>query len=383
MSRPWRLLLTRWPWRSVRYLTAQLFAGWIAWFAMSTVILLPVWAKVWAHTERRLLPLMGRDRLKDPAGEPGVLWREIGHSLLTACAGLAGTGLLAALAIGARSTLFAPIPGLPNPLGLGYLQDSARGPHIISVAVGLALAPFVLWALTGLALAYSQISASVLSPPTAMLKAQLASMADASVAAQDQLLLERRLLQQQLHDGAQLHITVAGVRLGLVEYEMSRQPQHDDELLNAVRQARDHVDEAMDQIRTTAQGLMPRVLVEQGICPALHDLVADLPVPVEVRCAVRRMPEGLETDLYLIASEALTNVVKHAHAQTALVHLTRTDDAVVMSISDDGRGDATMSGSGLLSIAARARRRGGVAQLSSPAGGPTVLTIRLPTAGHR
>lgn len=385
MGRPWRLLRTAWPWRSAAYLLAELVAGWLTWVAVTTVVLLPFWARGWAWVERRLLPLVGRERLPDPPGGGGVLWREIAHALVTAGAALAGTGLLAGLLVGARATLLAPVSSLPNPLELGHLDGGSPGAQAVAVAVGVVLVPLVLWGVTGLARVYGGLSAAVLSPRTAELEAQVASMADASVAAQDQLVLERRLLQQRLHDGAQLQLTVAGTQLGLLEYDIEQgaaAPR--DVVLATVRQVRDRLDEALGQIRDTAQGLMPRVLAEQGLCAALSDLTRDVSVAVEVRCSVPRLPEGIETDLYLIASEAVTNVVKHSGASTATIEAAMDADAhVTLTVRDDGRGGARMAGSGLLGILARARRRGGTASLASPAGGPTTLAVRLPVGGVR
>lgn len=204
--------------------------------------------------------------------------------------------------------------------------------------------------------------------------------------AQDQLVLERRLLQRRLHDGAQLQLSVAGVRLGLLEVDVDRLSAGSDRegLLAGVQAVRDRLDAAVDEIRDAAQGLAPRVLHEDGLGAALRALVRDLPlrssieVDATIDDAAGRLDEGLKTDLYLIASEAVTNVVKHARATSVAIAVRPEGADVVLVIRDDGIGGATLVGSGVLGMAARARRLGGTFDMRSPEGGPTRLTVRIP-----
>lgn len=343
--------------RCLLYLTIQVVAGWLTWIALSTVLLFPLWAVNWARVERRLVTLTGRPALTEPARARSGPWREIAHSLVIAAVSVVFTVAAIGLVAVARSL-----------------------PPTAVVLLSAAVILTVTWAAAWLAVALASLTTVLLSPGTEELQAQVDHLVEASMRAQDQLLLERRLLQQQLHDGAQLQLSIAGVRLGLLECDLAQLP--DDtrraQLLTALDDVRTGLDAATDAIRDTARGLMPRLLLEEGIGPALRDLTRQLPLAVRCVGTSPRLGPEQEAGLYLIASEAVTNVVKHAHAGTLTVELDVDEENVAMVIRDDGVGGAAPTGSGLLGMTARARRLGGRLELSSPPGGPTAVTVRLP-----
>jgi signal transduction histidine kinase len=99
-----------------------------------------------------------------------------------------------------------------------------------------------------------------------------------------------------------------------------------------------------------------------------------------------RLPEPVAFAAYFVASEALANIAKYAHATAATVRLMRTDTDAVIEITDDGVGGADPTrGSGLRGLADRVEALDGTLRVSSPADGGTVVTAelpcRLPTAG--
>jgi signal transduction histidine kinase len=99
-----------------------------------------------------------------------------------------------------------------------------------------------------------------------------------------------------------------------------------------------------------------------------------------VRCEPGpRLPEPVEFAAYFVASEALANVIKYAHATTATVRLVRTPTGTVIEITDDGIGGADPArGTGLRGLADRVEALDGRLRLSSPAGGGTVVRAELP-----
>jgi signal transduction histidine kinase len=103
-------------------------------------------------------------------------------------------------------------------------------------------------------------------------------------------------------------------------------------------------------------------------------------VPVEIAYAPpSELPPPVETAIYFVAAEALTNVAKYAHARRATVSVTSGDGTVAVEVSDDGRGGAHFAGgSGLRGLADRVAALDGRLELDSPPRGGTRLRAELP-----
>lgn len=146
--------------------------------------------------------------------------------------------------------------------------------------------------------------------------------------------------------------------------------------------AHDSAKEAITEMRQVARGIHPPVLTDRGLDAALSALAARSPVPVEVRVAVAPRPSPtIEAIAYFCVSEALTNVAKHARARTAQVDVVRRGDQLLVRVSDNGVGNARPGhGSGLTGLSDRVRSVDGQLDVSSPPGGPTVLSVWLPCA---
>jgi signal transduction histidine kinase len=95
----------------------------------------------------------------------------------------------------------------------------------------------------------------------------------------------------------------------------------------------------------------------------------------------RRLPAEIEASAYFIVAEALTNVVKHAHAQRAEVRASVPDGMLRVEVRDDGTGGADRDGHGLVGIADRATALGGRLDIESSAGGGTIVAATLPLSG--
>ena len=187
---------------------------------------------------------------------------------------------------------------------------------------------------------------------------------------------ERRRLERNLHDGAQSRlVTLAlSLRLGRAGFEDGSPAA------TLVDAAIDEVRESLSELRELARGIHPPVLSERGLDPALRVLAARAPVPVQVVGRLDgRLPEAVETAAYFVVSEALTNVVKYADAQNATVRVEHSNGHLVLEVSDDGVGGASVDGgSGLRGLADRVAAVGGGFDLTSPPGGGTRLRATLP-----
>jgi signal transduction histidine kinase len=123
------------------------------------------------------------------------------------------------------------------------------------------------------------------------------------------------------------------------------------------------------------------VLSEDGLTPALSALARRSPVPVELRLDLgsERFEEPVEVAAYYVASEALTNTAKHAHASQVQVTARRGEGWLELSVRDDGRGGAdASSGSGLTGLVDRVEAIGGTMHIESAASVGTAVHVKLP-----
>jgi signal transduction histidine kinase len=194
---------------------------------------------------------------------------------------------------------------------------------------------------------------------------------------------ERRRIERDLHDGAQQRLVAVAMGLGRAKTKMDADPDAAKALIDEA-----HVDAklAVSELRDLARGIYPAVLGDRGLDAALSSLAAKCPIPVEVNVVIDpRPPAAVESTAYFIVGECLTNVAKHAGATEAKVNAWReerpTGDLVVVEITDNGTGGASMrTGGGLSGLADRAATIDGVMTVVSPIGGPTVIRADLPCA---
>jgi signal transduction histidine kinase len=193
----------------------------------------------------------------------------------------------------------------------------------------------------------------------------------------DSVEAERRRIERDLHDGPQQRLVAIAMDLGLARQRMDEDPARARELLDHAHAA---AKEAITEMRHVARGIHPPVLTDRGLDAALSALAAASPVPVHVSVDVPARPNPtLEAIAYFCVSEALTNIAKHAQARQAWVEVRRHDGFLVARITDDGVGGAELArGTGLIGLRQRAAAVDGTVDVSSPPGGPTVVTVTLP-----
>jgi len=187
---------------------------------------------------------------------------------------------------------------------------------------------------------------------------------------------ERRRLERDLHDGAQQRLLALGLALQLARAELPERTSSADELLADAEQ---ELQEALHELRELARGIHPAILTDGGLAPALRTLAERTPIPVSVSAPQRRLPPAVETAAFFIVSEALANVVKHAHASHASVTVRANGDTATVVVEDDGDGGANVGhGSGLRGLQDRAQTLGGRLSVASAAGAGTRVRAELP-----
>jgi signal transduction histidine kinase len=186
---------------------------------------------------------------------------------------------------------------------------------------------------------------------------------------------ERRRLERDLHDGAQQRLVSLGVHLRRLQRSL---PSDQHLLAPALGNAVDEVAHTIADLRTIAAGVRPPRL-EDGLRVALAELVRASPVPVHLDLPDERLPARIEEAAFYVASEAITNAVKHASPSRVEVCGVRRDAHLHLSITDDGVGGAREGGgSGLIGLGDRVQAHGGQLRILSPPGYGTLVEVALP-----
>jgi signal transduction histidine kinase len=189
---------------------------------------------------------------------------------------------------------------------------------------------------------------------------------------------ELRRIERDLHDGAQARLVSLGMSIGLAEQVLRNDP---DLALKLLAEARESSGQALTDLRHLVRGIHPPVLAERGLDGAVRALALTLPLPVDLRIELPgRPPAPVESAAYFAIAEVLANVVKHSAARSAWVQLEYSSQArLIAIIGDDGAGGAVPRiGGGLRGIERRLAAFDGVIAVTSPVGGPTVVTMELP-----
>jgi PAS domain S-box-containing protein len=185
----------------------------------------------------------------------------------------------------------------------------------------------------------------------------------------------RRRIVRDLHDGAQQRLVHTSITLGLAQRELEQGDGTADEL---IAEALGHVQAANEELRELAHGILPADLTHGGLRGGVDAVVERLDLAVKVELPRERFPAEIEASAYFIVAEALTNIVKHAEAESAAVSAVIDEEMLRVEVRDDGIGGAEPSGPGLVGISDRVTALGGRFSVESPAGGGTVLTATLP-----
>ncbi|XVU23895.1 sensor histidine kinase [Actinoplanes sp. CA-054009] len=311
-------------------------------------------------------------------------WRDFAWLLPGAVVGLA-LGIL---------TLFLPAYGLEGiillPLWLhlgGVWYGYGVNWPIESVAQGfLSLPQGVLILMLGLVVApylrrFDALFNQLFLGPTraAELRSRVSRLTVTRADAVDAQAAELRRIERDLHDGAQARLASLGMTIGLAEELVERDPATARKLL---AEARETSSDALTELRHLVRGIHPPVLAERGLDGAVRALALTLRIPTSVDSTLTgRLETPVESAAYFAVAECLANVVRHSGATFAYVVMRREDDVLRLEVGDDGHGGADPTrGTGLAGMERRLAAFDGTMSVSSPPGGPTIVTMELPCA---
>ncbi len=198
---------------------------------------------------------------------------------------------------------------------------------------------------------------------------------------------ERRVIARELHDSAGQALTAIRIHLQLIA-QSSESPEV---VARLAEKTQTITDATLEEIRRAVTMLGPAILDDVGLEAAIERLCDDLREDdhLEIFADVelgdcRPLTPALESTIYRLVQESLTNIARHAEAREAHVKLVATPGGLLLTIRDDGRGfsvDEAIARSrshGLIGMRERAELLGGELDISSQPGAGTVVTARLP-----
>ncbi|MCP9949558.1 sensor domain-containing protein [Actinomadura madurae] len=316
--------------------------------------------------------------LGDPAS-----WRDLLWTLLNVPVALV-LGVLAAgtTIYGLEGVLVAPWVAMVADFGWGpfwILSDYGVIGIVGSIVLGAGLTVASVPLGPMFVKAHALFSRSLLAPTKGALTERVQRLTETRSDTVDASAAELRRIERDLHDGAQARLVALSMNIGLAEEMMKHDPETAQKLLAEAREASGS---ALTELRDLVRGIHPPVLAERGLDGAVRALALTLPLPVDVRIDVPGRAEApVESAAYFAVAEMLANVVKHSAARRAWLQIEHSGDRLLMIIGDDGTGGADPAhGSGMRGIERRLAAFDGTMAVTSPPGGPTVVTMELPCA---
>jgi signal transduction histidine kinase len=409
---PARLLLTGKPWRDALFLLLNLPLG-MLWFvvlvplvvlgfgSLIALIGFPILAAtmaLWvrgARRQRRRIEAISGLKITEPYRPPAegffvrrhwarahdpAVWRDLLYLVLLFPVGAIEVGLVGFVAGQA-------IQDATMPLVYWWWSDGVEiGPDwrintfpeaVIVMLIGAALV--LLWPLlvVGLTRAHVALARTLLGPSTAELTERVEALTRSRSGVMEAMLLERRRIERDLHDGAQQRLVALAMDLGMAREKMQTDPQAAQHL---VESSHEEAKRVLSELRDLVRGIHPAVLTDRGLDAAISAVAGRSPVPVTVDVDLAERPsEAVESTAYFVVVEALTNVAKHSGATEAKVLIRRANDWLVVEVADNGKGGADPAGgTGLAGLADRLAALDGRLRISSPPGGPTWIRAEIP-----
>ena len=344
------------------------------------------WCEVGIPTAYRSIPTGARPwtRTFRLLGDPAT-WRDLLWLPVDMVAGFV-TALLPAVLV------FYPLEGFALAFGLwrvftdgtyvgwwyGFVPVSGQGSALLAGLLGVGILVAAFFLAPPLLRVHFLLTRALLAPGQGQLAERVRVLTETRRDAVDGSAAELRRIERDLHDGAQARLVAMGMDLGTIEALLEKNPAKARELLARARQSSV---EALDELRDLVRGIHPPVLAERGLADAVRALALRMPVPTEVSAELGggRGDAPVESAAYFAVSEVLTNAVKHSGADRIWVDMRYGEGVLRVSVTDNGRGGAVVgAGSGLSGVERRLGTFDGVLAVSSPAGGPTMVTMEIP-----
>jgi signal transduction histidine kinase len=315
-------------------------------------------------------------RVLDP-----VAWRTRAYFGLKLPLAATGLAAVAACYLGGLFCLTFPVWW-----SLGLWAGSRHGGGALStlpgsfslLPLGGALLLAAPWAAHGLTEADRWLMRGLLGPGSATLRIRALEQSRAKVV--DDSAARLRTIERDLHDGTQAQLVALAMKLGLAREKLAGGGTDLARATQLVEDAHRGALEAIADLRTVARGIHPPVL-DNGLADALATLANRSAVPVELVTDIPDRPSAaIETIAYFSAAELLTNVARHSGARHATLEAVHVPGLLRVRVTDDGAGGARpVDGGGLRGLAERVRTVDGRIEVSSPVGGPTTVTVELPS----
>jgi len=196
---------------------------------------------------------------------------------------------------------------------------------------------------------------------------------------------ERKRIAKDLHDG--VGQTLSGIRLSM-QNMTDQLIKASDPNGNKLHDLTTLVDDACSEVRSISHQMMPRILQEEGLIPALADMLnksfnlSPIKYNFEHYGITERYKEHVEIGLFRIAQELINNIIKHSDANEVNVQLFQTNKTLVLLIEDNGKGfdvnKIQSKGIGLMNINSRVETIHGEFNLEPSPQSGTLATIRIP-----
>ncbi len=296
-------------------------------------------------------------------------------------------GIVSPLAGGSGSTKF----GLLGHLNAGSLNGSppdGPGSHVVAFVVGVLLLFVAPWTMK-LVVYLDRRTMHLLLGPSAT-SSRVRSLEQSRSRTLDAATETLQNIERNLHDGTQAQLVALAMRLGQAKEKLESLEEASDErgdlelIRRLVDEAHRGAKEAITDLRDLARGIHPPAL-DTGLENALATLAARSSVPTEVHVSVQSRPSpAIEAICYFCAAELLANVAQHAEASRASLSCAQHGPWLRIVVRDDGHGGAAAnqigsSSSGLKGLSDRVGAVDGHLDIASPPGGPTIVTVDLPT----
>ena len=225
------------------------------------------------------------------------------------------------------------------------------------------------------------LAAGAVALDNARLQSQLAQRVDELHRSRSRIVeatvRSRRHLERDLHDGAQQQLLTVAASLARAELLGAGAS-----VASAIGEARRQLAEAIVELRRLARGIHPAILDGGGLPVALPSLADTVEVPVDVDVPAdlaTRLSAPVETTLWFVAAEAMTNAARHSRAARIQLRLEAAAGRVTVTVADNGRGGARVTpGGGLAGLSDRVSALGGALRISSSATTGTCVEAALP-----